>query len=943
MQGTALGRYRIAEAVGKGGMGVVYRAHDDHLDRDVALKVLAEGALAGEEARRRFHKEAHALSRLNHPNVASIYDFDTHEGVDILVMELVPGSSLDQKLREGALSEGETVDLGLQLVQGLEAAHREGVVHRDLKPGNLRVTPDGRLKILDFGLARVLPPLDTAGPTATLTHTTAGTPPYMAPEQLRGEAADVRTDIHGCGAVLYEMATGRRPFAAPSAPMLTDAILHDPPVAPTALSPEISPGLERAILKALQKDPRDRYQSCQELAADLEALADSRRRPTPAGRTEPSARVVARESGRRRLAWGGAAALVLVAVVAAFWYLSNRPVLSFAPRDFILVSDVQNATADPVFDRSLTTALRVGLEQSTLANVFSGARVETTLKRMGRTGVEALDETLGREVCQREGVRGLVTASLSQAGSRYSLAVRLVEPATGDAVRSYLESAAGRDEVLPALERVSNRIRRDLGESLGAIRQASRPLPRVTTRSLEALQAYADGNHQWEKGKFDEAVQLYERAVALDPEFAKAHAALGSCYMSFVFNDGPKGRSHYDTALKLADRITDRERLEIEANYHASLGHFDQASQRYTVYLARYPDDLRIQYNYGNLLRDNGRHEEAIARYREALRLDPAHASSHVNIATTLRSLGRVDESLVEYDRAFAIEPSWIVGGNLNHEYGFALAASGDHGRARAVFDRALAAPGLKAKGLRSHALLDMLEGRYASARARLEESALTYQASKHKLSEGRDRLFLSIALAAQGDRAGSLRQLDRAAGLFAASSTGPPPVWVSRVGVAFVRLKELRRARAQLASLRAVVDETNPAARADLHRLEGEIALAAGHPDEALDRLKLADREALNTPLTIESLAHAYGASGDIDHAVGAYRTLVRDLKIECLGWEPQQACLEGHYELASLLAKQGGTAEAREVLDRLLQLWTNADPVPIVAAARELRRRLD
>ena len=270
--------------------------------------------------------------------------------------------------------------------------------------------------------------------------------------------------------------------------------------------------------------------------------------------------------------------MTLSLLVAVIWHLSNRPVLSFAPRDWILVSDVRNETGDPVFDRALTTALRVGLEQSTLANVFSSGRMETTLQRMGRKGVERIDEKLGREICQREGLRGLVTAAISQAGSKYALTARLVDPATGDAVRSYLETANGRDGVLAALETVSTSVRRDLGESLATIRQVGRPLPQVTTRSLEALQAFAEGNYLWGKGRYKEGVQLLERAVALDPEFAKAHGALGACYMSFVFDARPKGREHYETALRLADRVTDRERLEIEANYHASLGHFDQAS-----------------------------------------------------------------------------------------------------------------------------------------------------------------------------------------------------------------------------------------------------------------------------------------------------------------------------------------------------------------------------
>ena len=804
-------------------MGVVYRAHDERLSRDVALKVLSEGALADDAARKRFKKEALALSRLSHPNIASVYDFDTHDGVDFLVMELVPGLSLDEKIRHGVLQESETIDLGLQLAQGLGAAHREGIVHRDLKPGNLRVTPEGRLKILDFGLARMLPssvPSSAVTDSIASAHAVAGTPPYMAPEQLRGEPADERTDVYGCGAVLYEMATGRRPFQVASVPMLTDAILHQPPPSPTSINPAVSSDLEHIILKALQKDPRDRYASCRELELDLKALQELRSLPTRTHLSVPVPGSGRRPVGRRGLAWGAASVVTLSVLVALFWLLSNRPVLSFAPRDWILVSDVQNETGDPVFDRSLTTALRVGLEQSTVANVFSSGRTETTLKRMGRKDVERVDEKVGREICQREGLRGLVTASISQAGSRYALTARLVDPATGDAVRSYLETANGPDGVLPALESVSKRVRHDLGESLATMRQVDRPLPQVTTSSLEALQAFAEGNYLFNKGKHEEGVQLLERAVALDPDFAKAHGALGMSYTSFVFNERPKGLAHYETALKLADRITERERLEIEANYQSALGHFEQASQLYNVFLSRYPDELRVQSNYANLLRNNEHHEEAIARSREVLRLDPGSAASHISIATSLSQLGRAAEALQEYERGFALEPTWLVSSNLNHEYGLALIESGDHAKARAVYDKALATPGMKAKGLRSHALLDMLEGRFASARARLQESALVNEAAKETLSEARDRLFLSIVLGAEGDRAASLRQLEASAGLLA--RTGPQPWMAQRLGVSFARAGDAARARKQLDALRAMVDKTNPRDQAALHRLEG-------------------------------------------------------------------------------------------------------------------------
>ena len=240
--GQRFGRYRIEEEIGAGGMGVVYRAYDEKLERDLALKVLTPGALNDEAARRRFRNEARVLSRLNHPAIQTIHDFDTFEGQDYLVSELVHGVSLDARLRSGALPEKKVVDLGFQLIEGLAAAHKAGVLHRDLKPANLRVTPDGRLKILDFGLATLsreaVLNMSTTQTMASAPTGIAGTLPYMSPEQLLAEEVDERSDIYSAGVVLYELATQRLPFIDPLVPKLTNAVLHQFPPALRTLVPE---------------------------------------------------------------------------------------------------------------------------------------------------------------------------------------------------------------------------------------------------------------------------------------------------------------------------------------------------------------------------------------------------------------------------------------------------------------------------------------------------------------------------------------------------------------------------------------------------------------------------------------------------------------------------------------------------------------------------------
>src|SRR5947209_3451265 len=275
MIGQRFGHYTILEKIGAGGMGHVYRARDMRLERDVAVKVLPPGSLPDPAARKRFRQEALALSKLNHPNIATVHDFDTQSDVDFIVMELITGQTLGQIIGSVGLPEKQIANFGVQLSEGLFAAHEQGILHRDLKPSNVLVTADGRAKICDFGLAKLLEPLGDSDSTDSHLHSAAGTLTYMAPEQLLGEKLDARTDVYALGELLYEMATGVRPFKDTQTTRLTDAILHQPAISPRTLNPKISSGLEFIVAKCLEKDRANRYQSAAEVAVDLRRLASS--------------------------------------------------------------------------------------------------------------------------------------------------------------------------------------------------------------------------------------------------------------------------------------------------------------------------------------------------------------------------------------------------------------------------------------------------------------------------------------------------------------------------------------------------------------------------------------------------------------------------------------------------------------------------------------------
>ena len=410
MIGTRLGHYVIQEQIGVGGMGVVYRARDERLARDVAVKVLPSGSFSDEVARKRLRKEALALSRLNHPNIETVYDFDTQADVDFLVAELIPGTTLNHKLAAGPLPEREVSRLGSQLAEGLEAAHQAGLLHRDLKPSNLRITPDGRLKILDFGLAKEFGPVGESRTTMSEASTAGivGTLPYLTPEQLEGEDADARSDIYSAGAVLYEMATGRPPFQEKSRPLLMEAILNRSPAAPSVLNPRISLALEAVISKALDKNPSRRYQSARELSVDLQRL------------TNPAAATTSQEArSSKRWLLLAVTALLSVAIVVGYRSLFWRSKPPFSADRItlgVLPFDVLTGDEDIGF-------LRVGIADAVITKLSNVRRLR--LRPTSAVLKYENQQADPRQAGQALAIDYVATGTLQKMGERFRVSMQL--------------------------------------------------------------------------------------------------------------------------------------------------------------------------------------------------------------------------------------------------------------------------------------------------------------------------------------------------------------------------------------------------------------------------------------------------------------------------------------------------------------------------------------
>ncbi|HXY23834.1 MAG TPA: tetratricopeptide repeat protein [Candidatus Acidoferrum sp.] len=651
----------------------------------------------------------------------------------------------------------------------------------------------------------------------------------------------------------------------------------------------------------------------------------------------------------RRQFWIAASSTALLCIgMAAYWLLASRPALSFANRDWILITDMENRTGDPRFDKALFTALTVSLEQSRYANIFPRSRVYETLQRMERpanpTEDLTVNEALGREICQRESLRALVATSLTRTGKEYLLLGRLVDPKSGVSVRSYSTKIDSEDKILDALDALSQQIRRDLGETLFSVRRDSLPLPHVTTPSLTALQLYAQATDLWAKGKYQDSRTQLQEALRIDPDFAMAHAALGNELYSHIFSQPKPGKEQYERALQLSNRVTTRERMFIEASFAGAQEHTEEAVRLYRAFLASYPDDSNALFNLANVLLRANRCNEAIAQFQELIRINPPDVNSRIKIATCYALQTRYSEALPFYARAFELDPSRITTANLNHEYGFILVGAGQPEKAREVFGLALQKPEIRNRGLRSLGLLDLYEGRYKDAEEQLKEAIATDEAAKYDLAAARDRLYLAFAYSGMGDIPKAKRELEQGSQLQAVLNQAP---WIlSCFGVAFARNSDLERAEKVSEILKTKTDLNDPQRRSDLNRLEGEILLAQGNFSEAVQKLQ--DSRFQNYPVSVlfafDGLARAYDRSSQFEQAVSAYESFLGGKGTSPMGWEPQQDWLEDHFLLAKLHASRGNSTRAKELLDALLGIWKNADPdLPLLRQAKSLRESLN
>ena len=836
--GTLLGgRYEIIAMLGLGGMGAVYKAYDRDIEREVALKVIRPDLASNPELLQRFKQELLLARQIAHKNVVRIFDVRESGGIKFITMEYIDGRDLRSLLAEhGKLPAAEALDIIQQACAGLAAAHEEGVIHRDLKPGNIMRDRNGRVVVMDFGLARTL-----EGGGMTQTGAMLGTMEYMSPEQAKAESLDERSDLFTIGLILYELITGRTPYAAESAIASLLKRTQERAASMSDVDASIPRSISAVVAKCLETDPKNRYQSVNELLAAIEELQGKRpssvfAKPLPVGVSRRSVVMIST-----------AVAIIAAAIATGVWFIGSKLSPAAHKPVTVLLADFENTTGDSVFDGTLESSFGLAIEAAPFVNAYNRTQARKVVDQV-KKGATALDEANARLVAEREGISVVISGSIAKAGDGYRLTCKAIDAVTGKLMGDESKTEAeNKGAVLNSLGTLATKMRDTLGDTTPeSTKLAQRET--FTSASLEAAHAYSVAQDLRYAGKSDDAIKAFLKAIELDPKFGSAYSGLAAMY----HNQGRRedAVTNYKLAMEHVDRMTDREKFRTRGGYYLASMNPQKAIEEFSTLVDQYPADTMGHSSLAHAYYLQHDMKRAIDEARKALAIYPKYVPYHSNIALYATYLGDFTAAEKEARTALELNPSFA---KAYLALGFAQIASGNYQDAAQTYQKLAGVSGLGASlAATAEADLALYRSSPGAALTVLQKGIADDIAQKSEASAAHKYAMLAEAQLMMGKTSDALGSLDKAIALNKDAVLFPAARLYAQAG-------QDTKAASLAAELSKKIE---PVPRAFAKVIAGDVALRHNQPSDAIKDFQEA-QEISDTWIGRFDLARAYIAAG--------------------------------------------------------------------------------
>jgi len=975
---TFAGRYQIIEELGKGGMGKVYKATDTEIDTKIAIKLIKPEIASHKKTIERFRNELRVARDISHPNVCRMYDLNKEEGSYYITMEYVSGEDLKSFIhRSGQLTKGTAIKIAKQICDGLSEAHKLGIVHRDLKSNNIMIDRDGDVRIMDFGIARSLSEKGITGAGVMI-----GTPEYMSPEQVEGKSVDQRSDIYSLGIILYEMVTGRLTFEGDTAFTIGMKHKSEIPINPQEFNEQIPDELSDVILTCLRKNKDTRYQSAGELRLELERL--ERGIPTTARKVPKKKPLTSREItvtfGLKKLWIPAAVVLGLIVVAVLLWQVLPRKVVIPPPsgKPSLAIMYFENNTGDENLDhyrKAISDLLITDLSQSRYLDVVGGDRLYDIMGELSLLDAENYSTRDLQEVASLGEVSHIIQGNYTKAEDEFRINVMLHETQTMDRVSSEMFEGTGEKSIFSMVDRITDSVKASFeisGAELAA--DVDEDIEDITTASPEAFKYYTQARRYHHEGKYRESIQIMEKAVEIDPEFAMAYRSLAMSYASLSFHAEEK--QYIEKALELAGRLPDRERFQIMGDYYGTAEKtYDRSIEAYKKLLELYPDNTTANHNLGNRYYGIEEWESAIERYEAAINLNTTFVHTYTALANAYRAKemyqearealesyisrfgdaaairrglahihrqrGDLGVALAEAEKAFLLAPEDWLNFQLR---GDLYLCQGKMEQAEAEYRKMLDSSEPSGQGWGRARLANLYEyqGRFEEALRMWQQNLPLAKRTKQRTWECMILEGLAVSLYHAENLEEALEACEQALKIardidFLANER----TMLFYKGRILLEMDLISEAQNTAEELKTLIEKDLDQKIIRLyHHLKGRIELKNKNFSGAIARFQKALTLESYGPLnksadTISSMASAYYRSGNLEKAVEQYQRIHR-LTTGRLG--EGVIYVKSFYWLGKIYEQQGDTAKAIENYEEFLDLWKDADPgLPEVADARE------